>query len=171
MRRANTVARKGTRHGAAFLAGGAATGADAAASALRFVAKECELHAAGIRARGTDGRQETIAWADIAEIRVRQLPAGPPYDGAILLDLVRAPAPDGALRPLRMLPTTRANYNFLPGSGVTSQQNFRRLVSHVLSQSSAARCEPASVPFANEGKPAPRLSSASEIVAYDQAFS
>jgi hypothetical protein len=171
IRNANAGEHRGARHGAAFLAGGAPTGADAAASALRFVAKDCELDASGIRARSKDGRQETVAWADIAEIRVRQLPAGPPYDGALLLDLVRAPAPDGAVRPLRLLPTTRANYTFLPGSGVTSQQNFRRLASHVLASSAGARCEPASMPFVNEGRPAPRLSSASEIVAYEAPFS
>jgi hypothetical protein len=170
IRKANAGEPRGARHGAAFLAGGATTGADAAASALRFVAKDCELDAAGVRVRGKDGRQETLVWADLAEVRVRQLPAGPPYDGALLLDLVRVPAPDGAVRPLRLLPTTRVNYNVLPGAGVTSQQNFRRLASHVLAQSPAARCEPASVPFVNEGKAAPRLSSASEIVAYEEAF-
>jgi hypothetical protein len=170
MRKASAGEQRGARHAASFLAGGATTGADAAASALRFVAKDCELDAAGIRARGKDGRQEVVAWAEIAEIRVRQLPAGPPYDAALLLDLVRAPA-DGAVRPLRLLPTTRVNYNVLPGSGVTSQQNFRRLASHVLTQNPAARCEPASLPFVNDGKPAPRLSSATEIVAYEALFS
>jgi hypothetical protein len=170
MRKANAGEQRGARHGASLLAGGATTGADAAASALRFVAKDCEIDASGIRARGKDGRQESIAWTDITEVRVRQLPAGPPYDGALLLDLVRAPGADGTVRPLRLLPTTRANYNFLPGSGVTSAQNFCRLASHVLAQSVEARCEAASAPFVNDGKPAPRLASASEIVAYDAPF-
>ena len=141
-------------------------GADIAAGALRFVTKECTFDASGVLARTPDGRERRVQFADITEVVLRQLPGGPPFAGTLLLDLVVGEAAP----PLRLLPTTRANYAALPGRGVTSQENFRRLAEHVLAQHPAAQLETASQPFVRDGKAPPRADTLQQFLDYDARY-
>lgn len=142
------------------------SGADTAASVLRFVAKTCAFDDAGIVARYEDGRERRVLFAELAEIVLRQLPAGPPFAATLVLDLV----PLGGGAPLRLLPSTRANYGALPGHGMTSQENFRRLAAHAVERNAGARIEEASMPFVREAKAPPRVESIQQFLEYDARY-
>jgi hypothetical protein len=142
------------------------SGADTAASVLRFVAKTCTFDEAGIVARYEDGHERRVLFADLSEIVLRQLPPGAPFAATIVLDL----APRDGSAPVRLLPSTRANYGALPGHGVTSQENFRRLASHLVARCAATRIEDASLPFVREAKAPPRVESIQQFLDYDARY-
>jgi len=136
-------------------------GADAAFDILRFVAKECRFAERDLEARFRDGRTQQVAWSAIARASVRQLPVDPPFDGALMLDIVPR---EGT--PVRILASTRANYAALPGASVTSVENFRRVLAHVRSQNPAAELDDATVSFAS-GRAAQRFERVEDFLAYD----
>jgi hypothetical protein len=146
-------------------AGPAAAGADAIGGLLRFTAKECHFTDAGLEARLSAGGERTVAWADVARVCVRQMPPAPPFGGALLLDLVLA---DGGV--LRLLASTRGNFGALPGAGITSQENFRRLAAHVRARHPAAEIEPQSAPFLQDGKAPPRFDALARFEEYDARY-
>jgi hypothetical protein len=140
--------------------------ADALADLLRGTAKECRFTDDAIEARLSDGSERSVAWSEVTLVCVRQLPAEPPFAAALLLDL--------GLRDrsvLRLLASTRGNFSALPGAGLTSQENFRRLAGHVLTRHADATLEPESVPFLREGKAPPRCETVSRFEEYDARYS
>jgi hypothetical protein len=138
--------------------------ADTAAEVLRFVAKECTLDRAQLSVRFRDGSVRAFEWSSLARVAVRQLPEGPPFERAMLLDLV----PRGAA-PVRLLASTRANYAALPGSGVTSQENFRRVIAHLRAVNPAIELDPGTVAFAS-GRAPSRFDTIDELHAYDAGY-
>jgi len=61
-------------------------------------------------------------WSDIVRLVARRMPPDPPYEKVLFVDVVL-----GADDPVRLLPTTKINYNAVPGSGMSSKENLRLL--------------------------------------------
>jgi len=139
--------------------------ADATARLLRFVVHKLEIDDAGLRA-SVDGAARTLAWSDLASAHAGQLPPDPPFEKLTFLDLVPH---SGA--PLRLLPSTRANYAALPGGAApTSVDNFRRLLVHAADQQPALALDAETAAFAREQRPAHRYAGVEQFAAYDARF-
>jgi hypothetical protein len=89
--------------------------------------KSLQILEDALEATDRTGAVRRIPSREIAKGVARKLPDGPPFAGAIFLDLV----PSAVEGPIRLLPATRVNYGVLPGAGSTSHENFRRLVRHL----------------------------------------
>ena len=111
-----------------------------------------------------------VGFGEIGRVAARKMPDGPPFSGAIFLDLIPSTT-GGTIQPIRPLPATRTNYGVLPGSGATSHENFRRLVRHLKTKNPAVVIEPESVPYLEEGKGfPPALPTAEALVEYESGF-
>lgn len=142
-------------------------GADAAAEVLGFTLKSLQILAEGFEATDRTGAIRTVGFTEIARVTARKLPDGPPFSGAIFLDLI----PSATEGPIRILPATRTNYAVLPGTGATSHENFRRLVRHLKAKNPAVTVDSASAPHLEEGKGfPPALSTTEAIVEYESQF-
>jgi hypothetical protein len=146
-------------------------GRDAAAEALRFVVHKCEIGAAGLKATHTSLRIRTLAWEEIASLLARQLPADPPWDARILLDVVPiATAADGT-EPVRILSTTFVNYAALPGGASTSRlENLRRLVAHLAERNPSAAVDPETAAFLQGDKAPARFATITQFAEYDSRY-
>jgi len=145
-------------------------GADAAAEVLGYALKTLEILPDGLEATDRTGAKRKVAFGDIARIAARKMPEGPPFSGAIFLDLIPS-ATEGRIAPIRLLPATRTNYGVLPGTGATSHENFRRLVRHLKTKNASVAIEPESAPYLEEGKGfPPALSTAQALVEYESRF-
>jgi hypothetical protein len=145
-------------------------GADAAAEVLGFSLKTLEILAEGLKATDRTGAIRTLGFSEIGKVAARKLPEGPPFSGAIFVDLMPTTT-GGMIQPIRLLPATRTNYGVLPGSGATSHENFRRLVRHLKTKNPAVVIEPESVPYLEEGKGfPPALPTAEALVEYESRF-
>lgn len=112
-----------------------ATGAarDRSAEALRFAAPKLELLEGGVCVVALDGRRREIAWDHVSEVLVRKLPPDPPWNGAVLLDLIVPGEP-----PVRVMPATLMSFAKLPGGAAPSRlENTRRLARLVVERSGA----------------------------------
>ena len=97
--------------------------------------------------RAAAGGERQVRFADIAAVVARQMPPDPPYERAVVVDLVPAGAP-----PFRLLTSTRVNYGAMPGgAGTTALDNLRRLV-RLVAQAGRADLDDPTRAFA-EGKP------------------
>lgn len=131
--------------------------ADTVKEALRFVAHRIELNDYGLHAYLRNGQQHQLAWGDIERVVMRHLPPDEPFRGVLMLDLVAV----GASAPIRLLPTTLANYAELPdGAGVSSTENFKKLALLVRERNPAAVLD---------GNP-PRFASPREFLEYDAGY-
>jgi hypothetical protein len=145
-------------------------GADAAAEVLGYALKNLEILPDGLKATDRTGATRMVGFGDIVKVAARKMPEGPPFSGAIFLDL-NPSTTGGPIQPIRLLPATRTNYGVLPGSGATSHENFRRLVRHLKTKNSALAIEPESAPYLEEGKGfPPALSTAEALVEYESQF-
>jgi hypothetical protein len=145
-------------------------GADAAAEVLGFSLKHLEILAEGLKATDRTGATRMVGFGEIGRVAARKMPDGPPFSGAIFLDLIPSTT-GGTIQPIRLLPATRTNYGILPGSGATSHENFRRLVRHLKTKNPAVVIEPESVPYLEEGKGfPPALPTAEALVEYESGF-
>jgi hypothetical protein len=141
------------------------TGTDAAADTLRFVAKACELGPMGVRATSAGGAIRTLAWNEIARAFLRELPAGPPFEGVWFVDLLPAAGP-----PIRLLPSTRANYGVLEGTGLTSKDNFKRLLRGLLAKNPSCVLDDATVAFVERGRAPARFENVDELAAHERRY-
>ncbi len=145
-------------------------GADAAAEVLGFALKTLEILPEGFKATDRTGATRTIGFGEIARVAARKMPDGPPFSGAIFLDLIPL-STHGPTQPIRLLPATRVNYGALPGSGATSHENFRRLARHVKAKNPSLLIEPDSAPYLEGGKGfPPALPTADALVEYESQF-
>jgi hypothetical protein len=145
----------------------APVGADAASEILRFVAKAIEVGSEGLSATGKNGVTREILFCHVTSVTARRTPDEAPFLGTVFLDVVAA-APE----PLRILPTTRANYGALPGAGATSHENFRRLVRFLKTQAPALVVEPDSSPYLEDGIGLPpRLETTEALIEFDRRYS
>jgi hypothetical protein len=138
---------------------------DRGAQALRFVAPKLELLDAGVRVVALDGSRRDLAWEQVAEVLVRKLPPDPPWNGALLLDLVVRDAP-----PVRVVPATLVSFASLPGGAAPSRLENTRRLARLASERSSARLDPATQAFvAGSGHPA-TFASVHEFAAHDARF-
>jgi hypothetical protein len=142
---------------------------DAAAAALRFLARRCEIGESGLRVTTRDGGAHEVAWSGIGRIVARQLPPDPPWDAGVLVDLVACV--DGHWEPLRLFTTTVVNFAALGGEASTSRlDNLRRLCRHVRERHPAVALDDDTLAFVEGGKPPARLLSTSQLAAYDAVY-
>jgi hypothetical protein len=114
-----------------------------------------------------DHRKIELAWRVFTRASARQLPAGPPFDKLLVVDLGTI---GGA--PLRFLPSSRVNYADLPGGAApSSRENLRRLVAHVKTKQPTFGVEHDSEAFFAGGRDAPALASLKQFMAYDEQYS
>jgi len=144
---------------------------DLAASTLRFVSYKCEIQEDRIRATFKNGSFRELFWPAISTIIVRQLPAGDPWQGKILVDLLGVPAPGIPQTPLRLFSTTYVNYFVLPqGAAHSSQENLRRLAVYIASKNKQVQMDRATEAFVHGGQPALRFFKLSEFAEYDARY-
>lgn len=136
---------------------------DAIRTTLRFVATSIEIGEDRLVA-SVDGNRLEVAFAEISQIIARRLPADPPFDGTVLVDLVTA------TRPIRLLPSTAGNYNALPGpSSVRAIDNLRRLGAAIGAKRPEI-IEPRSAPFFLQGRLPETFTAIKQFAAYDATY-
>jgi hypothetical protein len=139
---------------------------DTARQTLRFVVAEATIGPDALTVTLEDHRKIELAWKVFNRASARQLPAGPPFDKLIVVDLCTI---GGA--PLRFLPSSRVNYADLPGGAApNSRENLRRLVAHVKVLQPTFGVEHESAEFFAGGREPPALSSLRQFVAYDEQY-
>lgn len=143
---------------------------DTLRTSLRFVARTCEINPLGMTAVLESGKQRDVLWSDVGVIVARVLPPDPPFEKTTFIDIVPAPFPGRPPSPIRLLPSTRANYGALPGgAGTTSKENFRKLAAFV-EQSKPGVIDGDSAGFFRQGTAAPLFASLDQFTRYDAQF-
>ena len=142
---------------------------DAAKAGLRFLAHKCEIGEAGLRVTLPSGQKRDVTWTQIARVVVRQLPPDPPWDSAVILDLVSAA--DGQAQPIRVFGTTVVNYTALAGGASTSRlENVRRLARHVRERHPQVQLDPETLEFLESQKAPARFVNMTQFVEYDARY-
>ncbi len=140
------------------------------ALALRFTAYRCDVTDAGLHVTQPTGEARDVRWSEVGRLVVRQLPLGPPWGGALLLDVVALV--DGARwEPVRIFATTFVNYDALPGGASTSElENVRNFVHHLRDQNPGVALDPETTAFL-EGTAAPaRFGNMTQFAEYDSNY-
>jgi hypothetical protein len=134
---------------------------------LRFAAFRCSFSDTGLTATYRDASTRTLRWADIARVSVRQLPGDPPWDSAIVVDLVSTQEPS----PLRLLTGTFIAFQTLPGGASTSPiENVRRLCQQVRRLCPGAVFDEPTARFCDASGPCPRVLGMRQFSEYDARF-
>jgi hypothetical protein len=121
---------------------------DSAASALRFVARGCEVGGDGLRVVKSDGQARLLAWEEVGEIWARSLPAERPWDGQALLEI----APKGqGVEPVRVFATTRLSWPGAAAPSASRLANLRRLCVDIAGRQTALFMDEQTRRFMNEG--------------------
>jgi hypothetical protein len=121
---------------------------DSAASALRFVARSCEVGGDGLRVVKSDGQARLLAWEEVGEIWARSLPAERPWDGQALLEI----APKGqGVEPVRVFATTRLSWPGAAAPSASRLANLRRLCGDIAGRATGLVMDEQTRRFMNEG--------------------
>ena len=121
---------------------------DSAASALRFVARGCEVGGDGLRVVKSDGQARLLAWEEVGEIWARSLPAERPWDGQALLEI----APKGqGVEPVRVFATTRLSWPGAAAPSASRLANLRRLCVDIAGRATGLVMDEQTRRFMNEG--------------------
>ena len=138
---------------------------NAAADALRFVARSLTIDDGGVSAELADGGTIRLAWSEISRIFAGQLPPDPPFEKSVFVDLVSAG------RPLRLMQKTKANFQALPGgAAATSLDNLRRLAALIQSRNAAVELDPATQAFVRDRKSPRQFAGVEQFAAYDARY-
>lgn len=147
----------------------APTGVDAARKSLRFIASRCEIGPSGLRVSLPSGEIREVAFSQVLSIVARQLPPDPPWDGALILDIV--PAKEASPDPVRIFGNTVVNYASIPGGGTTSRlDNTRRLAGFLRDQCPQATIDEATQEFVRGPKVPLRFANMTQFLEYDAAY-
>ena len=142
---------------------------DAAAKALRFLARKCEIAEAGLRVTTPEGRAHEVPWSGIGRIVARQLPPDPPWEAGLFLDIVAHI--DGRWQPLRLFTTTLVNFAALGGEASTSRMdNLRRLARHLRERQPTVALDDDTLAFVEGTKPPARLVNTTQLAEYDSVY-
>jgi hypothetical protein len=140
---------------------------DTAADLIRFTAYRAEPHEGGLRVAYKTFAAREVAWTDVVEITVRQLPADPPWDLSLIVDFRLAQ--DSA--PIRLLTGTFIAFKALPGGASTSPvENVRRLCLYARERHPGIAFEPATERYVLEGAPCQRFASMRQFAEYDARY-
>ncbi len=146
-----------------------ATGVDEAKKSIRFIAHRCDIGEAGLRVTLSNGEARDLAFAQIVGIVARQLPPDPPWDGALILDIV--PSKDLTREPVRVFGTTVVNYAAIPGGGTTSRlDNTRRLIAFLRERAPDAILDEATQEFVRGPKVPQRFANMTQFIEYDATY-
>jgi hypothetical protein len=118
-----------------------------------------------IEGDGLRADDRVIPWSELAYVVARRLPPDPPWEKAMVVDLVPAAGP-----PVRLTASTRIDCTRLPdGAAPTAKENWRRLVTLAADRNPAFRVERTSVAFF-EGGEAPMFPAWKRFLDYDARY-
>ncbi len=144
-------------------------GVDSVRKSLRFIVHRCEIADAGLRVTLPSGEARSIPFAGIVGVIARQLPLDPPWDGALILDVV--PSIEVSPEPVRIFATTVVNYASIPGGASASRlDNTRRLAAFLQERCPAAVLDDATQEFMRGPKGPLRFASMTQFIEYDIAY-
>lgn len=144
-------------------------GVDSARKSLRFIVHRCEIVDAGLRVTLPSGEARSIPFAGIVGVVARQLPLDPPWDGALILDVV--PSVDVSPEPVRIFATTVVGYAAIPGGASASRlDNTRRLVAFLQEKCPAAVLDEPTQEFMRGPKGPLRFASMTQFIEYDISY-
>ncbi len=133
---------------------------------LRFVVATGQLDDDGLTVQLEAGGERRLAWREIASVVARRLPPEPPFDQALMVDLV----PAGAA-PVRLLGASMAGFPALPGGGAGSpRDHLRRLVALIGERNRGCTIEPASAGFFAGRGEAPLIGDRRQLDDYDARY-
>ena len=137
---------------------------------LRFTAHKCEISDGGLRVTSAQGRTREVRWSEIGRLVVRQLPPDPPWDAAVLLDVV-ALAEGVRWEPVRIFVTTFVNYGVLPGGSSTSRlENIRNLGRLLRDKNPTVDVDPNTTAFLDGTAPPGRFPNIAQFEQYDAGY-
>ena len=146
-----------------------AAGVDAARKSLRFIAHRVELGADGFRAVWPTGAARDIRYDQVAAVVARQLPPDPPWEGALIVDVV--PVKEASPEPVRIFGTTVVNYAAIPGGSSSSRlDNTRRLTAYLRERCVNANLDAATEEFVRGPKVPQRFANMTQFIEYDAAY-
>jgi hypothetical protein len=142
---------------------------DAAAAALRFLARKVEILDSGLRVTTREGRVREASWGAVGRVVARQLPPDPPWESGLLVDVVAFL--DGRWEPFRVFTTTLVNFGVLAGAASTSRmENLRRLVRHVRDRNPGVALDDETLVFADGSAAPARFVSLTQLAEYDAGY-
>jgi len=143
-------------------------GVDAARKSLRFIAHKCEIGESGLRVTLPTGETRDIPFGQVTAIVARQLPPDPPWEGALLLDIV--PSKAASPEPVRIFGSTIVNYAAIPGGNTNRLDNTRRLTAFLRDRCPAATLDAATEEFVLGPKVPQRFASMTQFIEYDSTY-
>jgi len=144
-------------------------GVDAARKSLRFVANKFEVGAEGFKATLSTGAVRAIRYDQVASLLARQLPPDPPWEGALIVDVV--PGGDAASEPVRIFGNTVVNYAAIPGGNSSSRlDNTRRLTAFLRERCPQASVDEGTQEFIRGPKVPPRFANMTQFIEYDTTY-
>lgn len=144
-------------------------GVDSARKSLRFIVHRCEITEGGLRITLPSGGIRAIPFTGIVGVVVRQLPLDPPWDGALIMDLV--PAAELGPDPVRIFATTVVNYAAIPGGASTSRlDNTRRFATFLKDQCPGLVLDDATQEFMRGPRGPSRFATMTQFIEYDIVY-
>ena len=144
-------------------------GVDTARKSLRFIAHRVEISDLGLRVTLQSGEGRELLFDRVVGIVARQLPPDPPWDGALIVDVV--PSPEASPEPVRIFGTTTVNYAAIPGGSTTSRlDNTRRLTAFLRDHCPNASLDEATQEFVRGPKVPLRFANMTQFIEYDSTY-
>lgn len=143
-------------------------GVDAARKSLRFIAHKCEIGESGLRVTLPSGENRDIPFDQVTAIVARQLPPDPPWEGALLLDIVSSKA--ASPEPVRIFGSTLVNYAAIPGGNTNRLDNTRRLTAFLRDRCPGAALDAATEEFVRGPKVPQRFANMTQFIEYDSTY-
>ena len=141
---------------------------DSVRSTLRYVARSIELiPGTGMSVVLENGGVRDLLWSQVGRVVARRLPNDPPYEKTLVVDIVPLTPP---IQPVRLLPSTQANYSALAGgAALNSTENLRKLGQDIAAAKPGV-IEPHSEAFFSEQKQAPQFQAIKQFADYDAQY-
>ncbi len=143
-------------------------GVDAARKSLRFIAHRCEIGESGLRVTLPSGEAREIPFDQVTAIVARQLPPDPPWEGALVLDIV--PSKAASPEPVRIFGSTMVNYAAIPGGNTNRLDNTRRLTAFLRDRCPGATLDAATEEFVRGPKVPQRFANMTQFIEYDSTY-
>lgn len=143
-----------------------ASGADATKHHLRFAVEHGELHANGLTIRVGRQPERHVSWAEFAKAVAFRMPADPPFEKALVVDLQTNGGP-----PVRLLQSTRINWHALPGGArPRASENLRALIQLIQQKQPTLQIDPPTVAFCQRGELPPIFAGIRLFQEYDRQY-
>ncbi len=143
-------------------------GVDVARKSLRFIAGKCEVGESRLRVTLPTGEARDIPFDQVTAIVARQLPPDPPWEGALLLDIV--PSKAASPEPVRIFGSTIVNYAAIPGGNTNRLDNTRRLTAFLRDRCPGATLDAATEEFVRGPKVPQRFANMTQFIEYDSTY-